>query len=65
MKKEYIKPSMKAVELKTESMILAGSGNLTGGNAFTDKDAFESADEGVYFYDYENSNGSSGANWDF
>lgn len=56
---------MKAVELKTESMILAGSGNLAGGNAFTDKDAFESADEGVYFYDYENSNGSSGSNWDF
>ncbi len=55
---------MKAVELKTESMILAGSGNLAGGNTFTDKAAFESADEGVYVYDYENSNGSSGSDWD-
>lgn len=54
---------MKAVELKTESMILAGSGNLAGGNAFTDKASFDAADEGVFFEEYDNSNGESD-NWD-
>ncbi len=63
MKKEYIKPSMKAVELKTESMILAGSGTIQGANAFTDKASFDAADEGVFFEEYDNSNGESD-NWD-
>ena len=40
MKKEYMKPSMEAIEMKTEQQLLAGSidnisGNLPGGDAIT------------------------------
>lgn len=64
MKKEYIKPSTKVMEMKTVSVILAGSGTIQGANAFTDKDAFDAAEEGVFFEEYDNSNGESD-NWDF
>ncbi len=63
MKKEYIKPYTKVIEMKTVSVILAGSGNLTGGNAFTDKASFDAAEEGVFLEEYDNSNGESD-NWD-
>ncbi|MBR4534828.1 MAG: hypothetical protein IKO85_09895 [Bacteroidaceae bacterium] len=34
MKKEYMKPSMEAVEIKNECQILAGSVNNVNGNVF-------------------------------
>ena len=34
MKKEYMKPSMEAVEIKNECQILAGSVNNASGNVF-------------------------------
>ncbi|GEM_PF-1260361 len=50
MKKEYIKPSMKAIEMKVETVILAGSGK--------DSIGWDSAAEstGVGLSDFENGN---------
>jgi hypothetical protein len=53
MKKEYIKPSMKAIEMKVETVILAGSGELDLNPSST------TSNDGVQFNDFEDSNGES------
>ena len=53
MKKEYIKPSMKAIEMKVETVILAGSGELNVNPTSS------TSNDGVQFNDFENSNGES------
>ena len=53
MKKEYIKPSMKVIEMKVETVILAGSGELDLNPSST------TSNDGVQFNDFENSNGES------
>ena len=53
MKKEYIKPSMKVMEMKVETVILAGSGELDLNPSST------TSNDGVQFNDFENSNGES------
>ncbi len=57
MKKEYIKPSMKAIEMKVETVILAGSGEINLNPSTS------TSTDGVQFNDYENSNGGS-SDWD-
>ena len=57
MKKEYIKPSMKAIEMKVETVILAGSGELNVNPTSS------TSNDGVQFNDYENSNGGT-PDWD-
>ncbi len=53
MKKEYIKPSMKVMEMKVETVILAGSGELDLNPSST------TSNDGVQFNDFEDSNGES------
>lgn len=53
MKKEYIKPSMKAIEMKVETVILAGSGELNVNPTSS------TSNDGVQLNDFENSNGES------
>ena len=50
MKKEYIKPSMKVMEMKVESVILAGSGELNVNPTSS------TSNDGVQFDDFETSN---------
>ena len=50
MKKEYIKPSMKVMEMKVETVILAGSGELDLNPSRT------TSNDGVQFNDFEDSN---------
>ena len=50
MKKEYIKPSMKAIEMKVETVILAGSGELDLNPSST------TSNDGVQLNDFEDSN---------
>ena len=50
MKKEYIKPSMKVMEMKVETVILAGSGELDLNPSST------TSNDGVQFNDFEDSN---------
>ena len=57
MKKKYIKPSTKVVEMNVESVILAGSGELNVNPTSS------TSNDGVQFNDYENSNGGT-SDWD-
>ena len=50
MKKRYIKPSMKVMEMKVETVILAGSGELDLNPSST------TSNDGVQFNDFETSN---------
>ena len=50
MKKKYIKPSMKVVEMNVESVILAGSGELDL------NPSSPTSTDGVQFNDFEDSN---------
>ena len=50
MKKEYIAPSMKAIEMKVETVILAGSGELNVNPTSS------TTNDGVQFDDFETSN---------
>ena len=53
MKKRYIKPSMKVMEMKVETVILAGSGELDLNPSST------TSNDGVQFNDFEDSNGET------
>ena len=50
MKKKYIAPSMKAIEMKVETVILAGSGELNVNPTSS------TSNDGVQFDDFETSN---------
>ena len=50
MKKEYIKPSMKVIEMKVETVILAGSGELNVNPTSS------TSNDGVQLNDFEDSN---------
>lgn len=50
MKKEYIAPSMKVVEMKVETVILAGSGELNVNPTSS------TSNDGVQLNDFEDSN---------
>ena len=50
MKKEYIKPSMKVIEMKVETVIIAGRGELDLNPSST------TSNDGVQFNDFEDSN---------
>ena len=58
MKKEYIKPSMKVMEMKVETVILAGSGELDLNPSSS------TSNDGVQFNDFETSNTDGTSNWE-
>ena len=58
MKKEYIAPSMKAIEMKVETVILAGSGELNVNPTSS------TTNDGVQFNDFETSNTDGTSNWE-
>ena len=59
MKKEYIAPSMKVMEMNVESVILAGSGEELIVNPTS-----TTSGDGVQFNDFETSNTDGTSNWE-